>query len=159
MPKCYRQLWVKDLPKVPTWRLECEPATFRAQGTKPTTEPPRPIFILIVKKVIAEVFKLSPSPSTTVVDFYGSGTSLCNHWPFALEPTPSFYTIHFINWWAKVPLFVLSRLLSSPWVSCTVSASDWCALQEALYTCIDIIQNNTMAMASVSECRFCEPQF
>ena len=23
---------------------------------------------------------------------------LCNHWPFALEPTPSFYSIHFINW-------------------------------------------------------------
>ena len=22
MPKCYRQLWVKDLPKVPTWQLE-----------------------------------------------------------------------------------------------------------------------------------------
>src|SRR6218665_986916 len=31
-------------------------------------------------------------------DFYGSDTSLCNHWPFALEPTPSFYAIHFINW-------------------------------------------------------------
>src|SRR6218665_1811252 len=31
-------------------------------------------------------------------DFYGSDTSLCNHWPFALEPTPSFYSIHFINW-------------------------------------------------------------
>src|SRR6218665_3189932 len=23
---------------------------------------------------------------------------LCNHWPFNLEPTPSFYVIHFINW-------------------------------------------------------------
>src|SRR6218665_4027601 len=34
-------------------------------------------------------------------DFYGSDTSLCNHWPFALEPTPSFYAIHFINWSAK----------------------------------------------------------
>src|SRR6218665_1910975 len=33
-----------------------------------------------------------------------------------------------------VPLFVLSlRLLSSLWVSRTGSASDWCALQEALY--------------------------
>jgi len=30
-----------------------------------------------------------------------------------------------------------SRLLSSLWVSCTGSASDWCALQEALYKCID----------------------
>src|SRR6218665_495185 len=26
---------------------------------------------------------------------------LCNHWPYALEPTPSFDTIHFINWSAK----------------------------------------------------------
>ena len=38
------------------------------------------------------------------------------------------------------PLFVLSRLLSSLWVSLTGSASDWCALQEALYKCIDTIQ-------------------
>src|SRR6218665_2013916 len=29
-----------------------------------------------------------------------------------------------------------SKLLSSLWVSCTGSASDWCALQEALYKCI-----------------------
>src|SRR6218665_1937519 len=34
----------------------------------------------------------------------------------------------------------LSRLLSSLWVSRTGSASDWCALQEALYKCIDTIQ-------------------
>src|SRR6218665_2585847 len=34
-------------------------------------------------------------------NFYGSDTSLCNHWPFALEPTASFYSIHFINWCAK----------------------------------------------------------
>jgi len=31
-------------------------------------------------------------------------------------------------------------LLSSLWVSRTGSASDWCALQEALYKCIDTIQ-------------------
>jgi len=37
----------------------------------------------------------------TSEDFYGSDTSLCNHWPFALKPTPSFYAIHFINWWTK----------------------------------------------------------
>ena len=30
--------------------------------------------------------------------------------------------------------------LSSLWVSRTGSASDWCALQEALYKCIDTIQ-------------------
>ncbi len=37
-----------------------------------------------------------------------------------------------------MPLFVLSRLLASLWVSCTGRASDWCALQEALYKCIDL---------------------
>src|SRR6218665_3619209 len=31
-------------------------------------------------------------------------------------------------------------LLSSLWVSCTGSTSDWCALQEVLYKCIDTIQ-------------------
>jgi len=34
-------------------------------------------------------------------DFHDSDTSLCNHWPLALEPTPSFYAIHVINWWDK----------------------------------------------------------
>jgi len=44
-PKRYRQLWVKVLPKVPTWRLEVglELASFRTQGTEPTTEPPGPV--------------------------------------------------------------------------------------------------------------------
>src|SRR6218665_2863436 len=31
-------------------------------------------------------------------------------------------------------------LLSSLWVSCTGSTSDWCALQQVLYKCIDTIQ-------------------
>src|SRR6218665_1031814 len=48
---------------------------------------------------------------------------------------------------SQVRLFVLSRLLSSLWVSCTGSASDWCALQEALYKYIDTIQYNTIASA------------
>jgi len=39
-----------------------------------------------------------------------------------------------------MPLFDLSRLLSSLWVSRTGIASDWCALQE----CIDTIQYNTL---------------
>ena len=43
-----------------------------------------------------------------------------------------------------MPLFVLSRLLSSLWASRTGSASDWCALQEALYECIDTIQYITL---------------
>src|SRR6218665_1685656 len=41
---------------------------------------------------------------------------------------------------SQVPLFVLSRLLSSIWVSRTGRASGWCALKEALYKCIDTIQ-------------------
>ena len=41
-----------------------------------------------------------------------------------------------------MPLFVLSKLLSSLWVSSTGSASVWCALQEALYKCIATIQYN-----------------
>src|SRR6218665_2503460 len=45
---------------------------------------------------------------------------------------------------SQVPLFVLSRLLSSLWVSRTGRASDWCALQEALYKCIDTIQYNAI---------------
>ena len=32
--------------------------------------------------------------------------------------------------------------ISSLWVSRSGSASDWCALQEALYKCIDTIQYN-----------------
>src|SRR6218665_3799179 len=44
---------------------------------------------------------------------------------------------------SQMPPFVLSRLLSSLWVSRTGSTSDWCALQEALYKCIDTIQYNT----------------
>src|SRR6218665_575984 len=47
---------------------------------------------------------------------------------------------------SQVPLFILSRLLSSLWVSRTGSASDWCALQEALYKCIDTIQYNNDAV-------------
>ena len=36
-------------------------------------------------------------------------------------------------------------MLSSLRVSRTGSASDWCALQEALYKCIDTIQYNMLA--------------
>jgi len=50
-----------------------------------------------------------------------------------------FDTMHFINWLAKC-LFSFSQDCSSLWVSHTGSASDWCALQEALYKCIDTIQ-------------------
>src|SRR6218665_2272779 len=41
-----------------------------------------------------------------------------------------------------LPIF--SSLLSSLWGSRTGSASDWCALQEALYKFIDTIQYNTI---------------
>ena len=42
MPKRYRQLRVKDLPKIPNWRLELESNLLRMQGTDLTTELPRP---------------------------------------------------------------------------------------------------------------------
>ena len=38
------------------------------------------------------------------------------------------------------------HIFSSIWVSRTGSASDWCALQEALYKCIDTIQYNTLLL-------------
>src|SRR6218665_1029712 len=57
---------------------------------------------------------------------------LCS-WSCALELTPSFDRTHL------VPLFIRSRLLSSVGVSRTGSASDWCALQEALYKCINVM--------------------
>src|SRR6218665_2229744 len=41
---------VKDLPKVLA-RVGFEPATFRTQGTEPTTEPPRPHFLVVVGRV------------------------------------------------------------------------------------------------------------
>src|SRR6218665_3032400 len=47
-------------------------------------------------------------------------------------------------------LFVLSRLLSSLWVSRTGSVCDWCALQEALYKCIDTIHTIIMVLAMLS---------
>ena len=44
----------------------------------------------------------------TSEDYYGSDMSLCNHWPYALEPIPSFDIVHFINWSAKC-LFSFSQ--------------------------------------------------
>ena len=78
-----------------------------------------------------------------VNEFYGSDTSLCNHWPFALEQTPSFYAIHFINWWAKCLFRSLKTALFS------LGLSHWkrfwlVALQEALYKCIDTRQYNNV---------------
>ena len=52
-------------------------------------------------------------------------------------------TSHYITV-KTVPLFDLSRLLSSLWVSRTGSTLDWFALQEALYKCIDTIQYYTL---------------
>src|SRR6218665_3462859 len=50
---------------------------------------------------------------------------------------------------SQVPLFILSRLLSSLWVSRSGSASDWCALQEALYKCIDTRSLTASATATL----------
>src|SRR6218665_1767679 len=77
-------------------------------------------------------------------DFYGSDMSLCNHVFAIVGPTL----------WNQLPPLTRSILLtgqpsasfrslkafSSIWVSRTGSASDWCALQEALYKCTDTIE-------------------
>ena len=49
-PKHYRQLWVKDLPTVSTWRLEWDSnlRPFGREG-KLTTEPPCPISLLLLE--------------------------------------------------------------------------------------------------------------
>jgi len=50
-----------------------------------------------------------------------------------------------------VPLFGLSRLLSSLWVSRTGRSSYWCAPQEALHKCIDAIHMHTVMDVLESE--------
>src|SRR6218665_561201 len=67
------------------------------------------------------------------------GTTLWNQLPpstrstlLTNEPSASFRSL-------KTALFSLGV-----WVSRTGSTSDWCALQEALYKCIDIIQYNPL---------------
>src|SRR6218665_2428354 len=50
-------------------------------------------------------------------------------------------------------LFSLGLLLSSLWVSRTGSASDWCALQEALYKRIDTIQYNVDFLTLVTKAK------
>ena len=81
--------------------------------------------------------QLSPPFPPYFHGFYGSDMSLCNHWPFALEPTPSFYAIHFINWWAKC-LFSFSQDCSLALEALLIG------LQEVLYKCIDTTQYNTI---------------
>ena len=78
-PKRYRQLRVKDSPKVPTWWLEwdLEPATFcSAQGNKPTTELP----CVAVNRIVnmAEWF-LSKSSSLFLLpcEFWFLSTCIC----------------------------------------------------------------------------------
>ena len=58
--------------------------------------------------------------------------------------SPYFYHDAFMHHPMQVAYWtpLLSRLVSSLWVSRTGSASDWCALQETLYKCIDTIQYN-----------------
>src|SRR6218665_576354 len=88
--------------------------------------------------------------SFLVNDFYGSDSSLCNHWPFALEQTPSFDTL-LPRLVSQVPNFVLSRLLSSLYVSRTGSASDWCTLQVALYKCTYTLKYHTIHVFPYTE--------
>ena len=58
--KRHRQLWAKNLPKVPTWRLEQEsnPRPFRTIGIDSTNEPPRPL-IKFNAFMVALIFRLN----------------------------------------------------------------------------------------------------
>src|SRR6218665_302837 len=51
---------------------------------------------------------LSLSMSSERGLYYDSQTSISNHWPCTLEPTPSFDMIHLINWCVKC-LFSFSK--------------------------------------------------
>src|SRR6218665_2669381 len=71
--------------------------------------------------------------------------------PCTLEPTPSLpYTPYYMA--SQVPLFIRSIPLSSLWVSCTGSASDWCALQEVLYQISHLlIQNKKQTLITYTD--------
>jgi len=55
-PMRHRQLWVKDLPKVPTWRLErdSKPATFQTKDAESTNESPRPAVTIKQQQLVTE---------------------------------------------------------------------------------------------------------
>ena len=57
-----------------------------------------PTYLRDLIRLPSSSISLRPLRSLQRHDFYGSDTSLCYHWPYALEPTSLFDTIHFINW-------------------------------------------------------------
>src|SRR6218665_352936 len=61
------------------------------------------------------------------------------------------FTVIILNHVTVITVIILNHVLtiSSLWVSRTGSASDWCALQEALYKCIDTIQYDTIQWRSL----------
>ena len=64
-----------------------------------------------------------------------------HYWFCTIESAPSIDTLVIINWWGKCYFRALTQ------DNCLLSGSlalDWCALQEALYKCIDTIQYNTI---------------
>ena len=91
-PKRYRQLWVKDLSKVPTWWLEwhSNPATFtKTQGTELTTEPPRPTIRLFPDYILQLPRAVWSVPSTNLrVCFWTSPLCLSN------KGNGSYYNFH-----------------------------------------------------------------
>jgi len=87
------------------------PVKFLAIGQAPRSQVcawPYPLVFLCPLSSSATLTWSSWSLCPASEDFYGSDTSLCNHWPCTLEPSVSFVLIHFINWWAKC-LFSFSR--------------------------------------------------
>ena len=63
--KRYRQLWVKDLHKVPTWRLERD-SNLRMQGSELTTETPRPTSLRLTAERPSPTSLMSHSTKTTI---------------------------------------------------------------------------------------------
>ena len=57
--------------------------------------------------------------------------------------------------WSVAPVLAVYQL-SSLWVSRTQSASDWYALQEALYKCIDTIQYNSLCLHWTGNGELCD---
>ena len=121
------------------------PVKFLAIGQAPRSQVcawPCPLVFLCPLSSSATLTWSSWSLCPASEDFYGSDTSLCNHWPCTLEPSVSFVLIHFINWCSGEQSASFHSLETVLCVSCNGSASDWCALQEALYKCIDTVQYN-----------------
>jgi len=78
----YKQLRMKDLPKVPTWRLVWD-SNQQPSAPNTATQPPRPWFHGIVKSTIntIEFFKISTLIISTDTN-YSNKSAWLRMWPF-----------------------------------------------------------------------------